>query len=324
MELGRNPARVVVPFAGSHNTDGADVLIGQNNNHYYSSMQYLHTKFVRFSLIRGNKCGHDKNTFKRPAFHGKAKRRPHSIEEGKRRIDAALNDHFRYPEFSGLFYHQDNDGLPNGKRIRSERREGVHGLALPTLLQSLNLHRMACGHYDNQNQFRFYDYGYLQNQTDQASIRVKREMKLLQDRGVIKVNTRREQNPCTGKWRTIGVSIEFTDKIFQLLDLMPEFLQDREKISGKFYDKEKRKEKKLRKQDIYRKPNFKPSKSGAKPEVGLQSLTQKLTMNHRKVDKPQSNPRAVQMQKLYGTLVSKGYTPQAAIELIKKTYPPPN
>ncbi len=320
MESGRMPACDIVPFDGRDIASGVECPLQGENINYYSSMQAV--------LKGGNRCDHDKNNFKKPAFHGVSKRRPHVLEEAKRRIDTAVSYHFRYPMYSGLFYHQDQDGKANGRQIRSERVEGVHSLALPTLLQTLNLHRMACGHYDNRNQFHYYNYAYLESQTNQSSIRIKREMKLLQDRGVIKVNSIKEMND-DGSWRTISVQIEFTDKIFEMLELIPEFLKDRETSAIKFHDKQARLDKNQKKRDIYRKPAFTPPRSPKTDKINqtlqpqLQTLTKgmcRLTKRPQAVDKG----RGMEIRDLYQRLTSQGCTPAEAAEIIRTKYPPPH
>lgn len=308
MEWGRNPACDVIPFDGSHNASGIEVLNGTDANNYYSGNQ---------APLKGNRCDHDKNNFKKPTFHGISKRRPHVLEEAKRRIDASVSDHFRYPMYSGLFYHQDETGKANGRQIRSERIEGVHSLALPTLLQTLNLHRMACGYYDNRNEFHFYNYAYIEKTTDQSSIRIKREMRLLQDRGVIKVNPVKEPNN-DGSYRTIRVEIEFTDKIFEMLDLLPEFLKDRETSSIKFHEKQERLDRNRQRKSLYRKPSFTSSKRQAKQEVGLKSLTDKLIMKTHKVDKG----RGLEIRNRINDLIARGMSVADAMEAVKQQYPP--
>lgn len=313
MDSGRMPACVVAPCSGeSGNTSGLNiVLTGADANNYYSGNQ---------PFVKGNRCDHDKNNFKKPAFHGVSKRRPHVLEEAKRRIYTSISDHFRYPMYSGLFYHQDQTGRANGRQIRSERIEGVHSLALPTLLQTLNLYRMACGHYDSGNKFHHYNYAYLESQTDQSAARVKREMALLQERGVIKVNTIREQNN-DGSWRTTRVEIEFTDKIFEMLDLLPEFLADRETSSIKFHEKQIRLDKNRAKKDLYRKTSFRPDpKVVNNHSKGLQSLTTKLTKPY----KPTENGRGVKIRDAIQNLVAKGVSLPDAMETVKKLFPPPH
>lgn len=311
MNLGRNPACIIVPCRGAaDNTSGKLDLTRQDDS---QNSQCLQLK------KQGNRCDHDKNRFKRPRFHEKAKKRPHSLEEAKRRIAASISDNFRYPMFAGLFYHKDEAGKPNGRHIRSERIEGIHGLALPTLLQTLNLHRMACGYYDSHNRFHHYNYAYIENQTEQSSIRVKREMRQLQEAGIIRVSTVKEKNN-DGSWRTKSVQIEFTDKIFEMLELMDEFLKDRETIALKFHARQAQIDKKRKKKEIYRKQSFKPRHVDNRPALSCQSIARKLTIPSR----GSNSGRGEEIRSAYNTLLSQGRSPQEAAEILRNKYPPPH
>jgi hypothetical protein len=212
----------------------------------------IHTKQSQFSAelkrsqsqSSGNRCDHNKNSFKRPKVLRNAKRRPHCLEEAKRRIYEAIDNNFRYPKFAEIFFHKNGcggDGAPVRHLARKRRSEGVEGilsLTLPLLLHTLNLHKMACGFYDKNNNFHYRDYVYLETSTDQSSIRIKREMAVLKRLEIINVINMREQNN-DGTWRHIGTRIEFTDKIFDMLELMPEFLADREYSYRRFQKDQK-------------------------------------------------------------------------------------
>lgn len=315
MISGRMPACVAKPFEGGNNASVPNVLMGQNANKALKNNQ---------QGLSGNRCGHNKNSFKKPRFHQDSKRRPHAIEEAKRRIERSFSNKFLYPAFGGLFYHPVEK--ERGARCRrSESIEGTLSLALVSLLQSLNLHKMACGHYDNKNQFMYYNYAYIENLTDQNSSRVKREMKLLQDYGIIKVLTIRSQNH-DGSWRTKEVRIDFTDKIFHMLELTDEFLRDRETISIMFHGKQLRLEKNQNKRDIYRKPNFthsKPIETTKTAPISSDKLTKcvkKLSMIPPKVDKG----RGEAIKQLYSQLTYQGVSPADAAKIIRNKYPPPN
>lgn len=317
MESGRMPACATLPLVGeSVNTSVLGVSLQGDDNQVGCPTQSQISQ-------KGNRCGHDKNSFKRPEVFGRAKKRPHVLEEAKRRIYAGISDHFRFPAFSGLFYHQDQDGKGNGRHIRSERIEGTHSLTLPILLQHIDLYRMACGHYDNRNQFRFYNYAFIENATDQSSIRVKREMKLLQDRGIIKVITLREQNN-DGSWRTPEVRIEFTDKIFEMLELMPEFLKDRETSAIKFHAKQARLDKNQKKREFYRKTSFTPPSTGKTSKISP-TLSPSVQYLAKSVVRgiPQSKPgNGVEVRDKINALVRQGLSVKDAMEIVKQQYPP--
>jgi hypothetical protein len=312
MDSGRMPACDTVLLAGSNIASGCEVLIGRNSNDYYPSMQ---------EGIKGNRCDHDKNNFKRPSVLRDAKRRPHVLEEAKRRVYDSINDNFRYPEFAGLFFHKaESPSEKSSRRRRSERVEGIFSLALPFLLHSLNLQRMACGFYDNRNNFIPYDYSYLENKTEQSSSRIKREMAILQSEEIIKVNTQRELTQ-DGVWRTKSVTIEFTDKIFRMLDLIPEFLQDRETSAIKFHEKQSRLDKNRQKKENFRKPFFSSTIKKAKQEVGnIGGIANKIG---KPIPKP-TRGRGQEIKELYGNLIARGSTPQEAAEIIRTKYPPPH
>jgi hypothetical protein len=145
-------------------------------------------------------------------------------------------------------------------------------------------------------------------------------MAVLQSGGIIKVNTRREMTH-DGIWRTTDVEIEFTDKIFQILDLIPEFLSDREYQSVKFHEKQQRLDKNRAKKNLYRKPSFRPSNKVIHNHTkDLQSLTKKLTKPY----KPTQSGRGVQIRHAIQKLLDKGVSLPVAIEAVKKLYPPPH
>jgi uncharacterized protein (UPF0335 family) len=309
MDTGRMPACIDVPLVGGNNTSVPDML-----NKADAIKAAINTQSL--NAHGGNRCDHDKNQFKRPTFLRDAKRRPHCLEEAKRRIELAIGDNFRYPQFAGLFYHSD----ANGRRRRSERIEGVLSLALPTLLHVLNLQRMACGFYDSGNNFHYYNFLYLQDKTNQNYSRIKREMDVLQKEKIILVTTTRKPNN-DGSWRTTSVQIEFTDKIFQMLELMPEFEKDRERAACKFYEKQKRLDHNREKRQMFKKPHFttdKTDKTSSAPVNDLKSLTQKLT---RPYSAPQRG-RGQDIKDLYQRARSQGYTPEQAAEIVRKKYPP--
>ena len=316
MESGRMPVCDTLLLVGSDITNVPNnVLTGAD-----LSQKSVNTQV----FVYGNRCDHDKNNFKRPNFLRDAKRRPHSLEEAKRRIDQSIDDNFRYPELAGLFYHSAADS-GSGRHRRSERIEGIFSLALPTLLQTLNIHRMACGFYDNRNVFHYYDYAYLQDKSDQNSSRFKREMAILQEEKIIKVNTTRQQNN-DGSWRTTSVQIEFTDKIFHMLDLIDDFLRDRETIAIKFHEKQSRLDNNKAKRDFYRKKTFPDKKppylkkqssfERAKPEVSLQSCI-------KRVPTPQAG-RGYAIKARMDQLKHQGFTPVQIMDFLKKEFPPPS
>lgn len=306
MDLGRKPVYEDNSFCREIFANGSQDKLDERNNSHKSVNAQL--------LKQGNGCNHDKNNFRRPDFTGNGKRRPHVIEEAKRRIEQAVSDIFMFSEFTRVFYHP----LKNerGRRRRSESVEGTFCLALPMLIHGLNLSRMECGFYKNDNEFHSYDYAYLVNKTNQNYSRIKREMKLLQELGIIKVISTREKT-ADGAWRTKNVRIEFTDRIFQMLELMDEYLRDRETSDKMFHGKQSRLETERKRLERFRKPYFKSKPYQAK---GLQSLPEKLTKRPAMVVKGQG----LEIREQLNDLVRKGMSVPQAIEALKKLKPPPS
>jgi hypothetical protein len=313
MNSGRMPACDISLF--SRQSDIASVvepIQGDNNQN----------SLIAQESRKGNRCGHNKDSFKRPKIFREAKRRPYVIEEAKRRVYAALEHNFRFTAFSGLFYHQDENGKGTGRKIRTERVEGTHSLTLPVLLHHLDIHRMACGHYDNRNEFRYYNYAFLENATDQNAIRIKREMKLLKERGILEVVTLREQNN-DGSYRTKEVRIEFTDKIFEMLELLPEFLLAREEKAIKFHEKQARLNNNQKKREIYRKTAKFKSKQPKTPNQNP-TLSSKLQSCIKRPPSDSNAGSGIAIRDKINNLVAKGFSVKDAMELIRNGQAPPH
>ncbi len=321
MNTGRIPACTIDSPTKAENitSAGQTFLTGADDNHKLLTMQ------------GGNRCGHDRNQFKKPTLHGGHKRRPHAIEEAKRRIERSVSNIYAFPELSQIFYHPLKNG--KGRRRRSERIEAALSLTLYVLLHLLNLHRMAAGYYDSANTFRFYNYGLIESLTGLSPIRTKRAMALLQALGFIKTFAIRELNH-DGSYRTTQVRIEFTDKIFQALEMMPEFLKDRETASIKFYEKQARLDNNRAKKDFYKKPTFtvpeksrngkKREKAGSIVEIlksGLAGLTNKLSVKPSKGEKGSGEQRTAELN----ALVRSGLSIPGAFKILSQKYrAPPN
>lgn len=274
---------------------------------------------------QGNRCAHDKNNLKIPEWYGVDKKRPNIIEEANRRIFSNISNKswFRFPEFSGLLYHLNDEG--KGRKIRSERVEGTYSLALPTLLQHLDIHKMACGHYDNRNIFRYYNYSFIKEKTDQTYVRIKREMKLLQDRGIINVINRCEINE-DGEYEHIETRIEFTEKIFEMLDLTEEYLRDRETSCEKFHERQSKIDKNKKRLEVFRKKSkFDQKKLNKKSKTynsNLQIIHLKSKYNQENHLLKKGNGEQVNWQ--IQNLVAAGHTIAEAFEIVKSQYPPPH
>jgi hypothetical protein len=314
MDSGRMPACDSLPLVGEPITSVPNnVLIGRDANNYYPGMQ-LEGK--------GNRCGHDRNNLKQFIPPQNYKRRPHSIEEALRRLKEVEDKPNRYGDVTSLFFHSKDKG---GRKKRSERLEASKRLVLITLLYGLNLQKMVFGYYNNRNEFHYFDYAKIQKLTGLSEIRIKRAMKDLQDQEIVKVNPIKQPNN-DGSYRTIRVEIEFTDKIFQMLELMPEFLKDRETSSIKFHEKQASLDKKQKKREFYRKNSFTPPKSSKnrnlKPTLssGLQTLVKGVVRGI-----PPSKPgHGVEVRDKINSLVRQGLSIKDAMEIVKQQYPPPN
>jgi len=308
MVSGRNPARNADSLDGNHIASGSH---GSNKPDSSKGDEPL-------QVSKGNRCAHDKNHFKKPSFSGTPRRRPHVIEESKRRIQQSFRDIYHYPEFTQVFYHPIQ--RDRGRLRRSESIEGTIALTLSTLLHSLNLQKMAVGFYDSGNEFHYYDYGFIERSTSQHAQRIKREMKLLQEYEIIRVITLREKNH-DGSWRTKEVRIEFTDKIFLMLDLVDEYLKDRETISLKFHEKQERLERNRAKKSIYRKSSFAPRKAvNSSPDQIKDLAKSMMTPSYKKP----IQGRGQAIKELYSNLIAKGVTPKDAADIIRNKYPPPH
>jgi hypothetical protein len=297
-------------------------------------------------VIKGNRCGHDKNKIKVPALFGKTKsgaRLPHSISECGRRLQYLASrirggisrgdierekdkptgmlpwfvSLYDDPRFIGFLYNL-NQGEPSRKR-RSEGLESIVFLALGTIISRLNLYQMAYGFFNQRNEFIYFDYARIAKESGMSLVRVKRAMKVLQAAGFFNVISI-VKTLDDGKKITIATQIHATDTVFDFLGLMPEFLADRETQVIKFHEKQSRLDKNRQKKEAFRKPFFSPSNRKPKQEVGLQSLVTKLTKPVPKVVKG----RGYEIKQRMDQLKYQGYQPPEIIEILKREFPPPS
>lgn len=215
------------------------------------------------SISLGNRCDHNKNKFKKPKFYGQLHvndRRPHSIHEALRAIDHAEERLRAFPKrsrfylfenerFASLFYRIGK----NGKRRyrRSESIESAIFLALRAIIYSTDLYRMACGFYDNRNQFHFYNYGYLEKETNQSEIRIKRGMAVLQEEGLVKV-VKVVETLNDGAIRTKEVRIEVSEDVFNMLGVTDQLLKDRQNRHIKWQERQNRLDAKDKHKNLYK------------------------------------------------------------------------
>src|ERR1044072_8410279 len=101
MNLDRISACNVSPLVGPEQSQAVpDNLQGQSN----AELKRLQ------SISLGNRCGHNKNKFKKPTFYGLRKpnaRRPHTIEEALKRIDSAEKRLRESPNRSRFYLFED-------------------------------------------------------------------------------------------------------------------------------------------------------------------------------------------------------------------------
>jgi hypothetical protein len=338
MESGRMPACVAVPCSGDAiNTSGCNVLNRADANNYYSGNQ---------ALIKGNRCDHDKNHFKKPTFYGSSGyqgKRSYSIKRactvledilgfksgraGRRHFSELLRDGdktaqgilqlFEEPKLAKLFHHYDDAGEID-RPIRSERVESAYALVTRTLINGVDLRTMAFGFWDNKaNRQVYFNYDDIAGKTGLTKSRIQRAITLLKEIGLVTVN-RVVQTLSDGKIIHKQTQIFLSEDIFALLGLRQEMLEDRRYAMIK-WDKEQRKlEDRKKYLDSYRKP---PSKKVYNNHAqGLQRLTHKMTTPYA----PKNAGNGLKIRDAIQTLVSKGVSLPDAIEAVKKLYPPPH
>jgi len=264
-------------------------------------------------LSAGNRCNHDKNNFKFFISPHHYKKRPHTIEEALRRLKEIEHTPHKYGSVVELFFHPKSKG---GRKRRSERREANNRLVLAACINALNLQKMALGYYNNRNEFHYSNYAALSLLAGISQIRFKRSMKDLQQIGILKVFSIRQLNQ-EGHYRTKEVRIEFTDKIFEMLHLMREFLDDREKACIKFTTKQRNLDKKAQKKEFYRHKSFASSRKTKNPII--KDLTKRII----KSIAPVQAGNGIEIREKINALISKGISIKDAIAIVRQQYPPP-
>jgi len=260
MNLGRMPDDFACCLGRcSHKTievnvlSGADVTLGQSLN----------------QLPSGNKCGHNVNN---PRFYDRPKdykRRWHVLEESLRQLKIALDNPFDFPEINGLMH-------DSGRLVRSERREAELRLLLPAILDSVNLVTMQLGYYAGGN-FINYTYDHFVSVTQMTYSRVERNMRHLQEYGLVSVKVIvKELND--GAIKTEKVIISVSEKVFEILGVVPEFLRDREKAIKNRTKQETREQQEQKRLNLFRpRKGVKQSRETSNP---VQSLTSRFkTLN---------------------------------------------
>jgi hypothetical protein len=103
-----------------------------------------------------------------------------------------------------------------------------------------------------------------------------------------------------------------------MLDLMPEFLNDRETSAIKFHEKQFRLDKNRKKKENFRKPFFSSSNRKPKQAVDIQGIVTKLT---KPLPKP-TRGHGLEIRDKINQLVNSGKTLTEALLIVKQQYPP--
>ena len=216
--------------------------------------------------------------YERPSHY---KRRYHCIEELQRRLKLSLINRFEFPEFHGMMYER-------GRLIRSERREAELCLLLASIVDHVNLAKMTLGHYDKNGKYNHFTYKKLASLTNMSIHRVKRNMKHLQDRGLVNVN-RISMITKYGSYKTIEVVIRVNHEIFDIFNLRSEFINDRKIALSKEDEIEERKKRREEYEEKILPNGFrnkKEEKYTDEIKKNISSLSNNLSM---KVKKPMNN-----------------------------------
>lgn len=185
---------------------------------------------------KGNRCGHNKLKPRFPSYPSDVKRRPHVIEELKRRIIECFEKRNKYEGLIPVFYHEGQENK-TGRKRRSEKTESVLFLVLYALAHDCHLNNMQFGQYLNNNVFRNYNYNWIVKHTGCSLKRVQRAMIVLQTLGWVKVE-KIVKTLNDGHIVTDNVIITLSDTIFKVFDLENEFLENREKVCIRFQEKQ--------------------------------------------------------------------------------------
>lgn len=340
MDSGRMPACVVVPFEGDYNTSAPiDVPLSRDNIQICPDAQLL---------TQGNRCGHDKNFIKKPTFYGSSGykgRRSFAIKSACDLIDAIIGFRvgakqfrkllrmgdktalsiislFEDKELSKLFYHYDeNEKIIRG--IRSERVESTYALVARTLLNGVDMRTMAFGFWDKKtNRQVYFDYDHIIRKTGLSKSRVLRAIALLKKTGIITVERLVQIFP-NGKYAHKETRIFLDDKIFKILGLEKEMLEDRKYANIEFYKTQKNIDARQKYLESYRKPT-KPSFKHPISNKQNGSLPSQLRNAVKRVPLIAPKGNGEEIRNLYGSLIAKGINPTEAIKIVRNKYPPPH
>lgn len=195
------------------------------------SLNENHATPSKLDMQGGNGCGHDPRNPKILKFPSQG-RRPHVLEEAKRRLESAAKSPFNYPELLPLFYHKDK----KGRQRRSEGREALVNLCLTVIVQTANLaNNLYCGHW-NGTHFVYYDLDKLVTLTGERKGRVRRALTVLRKLGLIHAGGQLDR-AYEGTLRTINYRIRLDYSLFESFELCAEFALDAAKAEAKHQNK---------------------------------------------------------------------------------------
>jgi hypothetical protein len=215
-----------------------------------------------------------------------------------------------------LLYHHDK----NGRKRRTEAVEGALFLALGTIIDGLDLHKMQYGYYDPNNNFIYYNYSDILKKSAGllTESRLDEAMSLLKALGFLTV-TCIYKTLHDGRIITVETRIEVSDDVFKMLGIYEQFLKDRGHAASRFYKREKIN--KAREKYLSINVPSLPYDRKRKPlKDGIHTLSHKMTTPY----KPAEPGHGQQMQDMMKTCISSGMTIQEAAAHVKaKFYPSP-
>jgi|ERR1700722_1449790 len=306
MKAGRIPVSSARPLTGFA-TNGSECLIGQNTTTNKSQNQPL----------CGNKCGHAPKSLRFYSRPPEYRTRFHVLEAARRTILLALADPYSYPALHGFMYR-------NHRQKRSERREAELALLMPAIADTVYLANMQCGHLVH-GKFENYTYAKYKQLTGMSEWRVARNMRRLQEAGLITVRQVLIEHP-NGETRVERVIISVTHKFFELLGLTHELEIDRARAAKshakhmlKFVRRDApiapRKMQKAKDTPLLHSPDYNPNDRQAEKaafaaiqdKLGAKNALQAILTKALPDNRPQPNKRTV------STLV--------AVQALIKAYP---
>lgn len=207
--------------------------------------------------ILGNRCGHNKNNFKKPPFYGSSGykgRRSFSIkrsietlnaiifhrsssERGARfrnllreRVHSSLRimELFENKRLKELFFHDPKSEGENSRAIRSESVEATNGIVEQIIIDGVDLRTMAFGFFDYEaNKQVYFDYNYIVRKSGLSLSRVQRAITRLKKLNLITVDRIVTKSEFDGKFKHKETRIYVSPEIFTLLGVEEQFLKDR-------------------------------------------------------------------------------------------------